>query len=71
MLCLSRNEDQSVIISFGGVRVRVVPIKIENNRVTLGFEAPRSVAIHREEVQALIDEDAIQTAWGEVAPQKG
>ncbi len=51
MLALSRKVNQGIV--FGGPG-RVVVLKISENKVCLGFEADRSVAIHRDEVAATI-----------------
>ena len=47
MLVLSRGPDQAIVI---GDSIRVVVVEIRGDVVRLGFEAPRVVAIHREEV---------------------
>lgn len=47
MLVLSRKENEGIVIG-DGIVVRV--IAIEDGKVRLGIEAPRTVSIHREEV---------------------
>lgn len=47
MLVLSRKECESIII---GDNIKVTILKIEGNNIRLGFEAPKDIAIHREEV---------------------
>jgi carbon storage regulator len=47
MLVLSRKIGEAIIIE-GGIKVTVVEIR--GDRVRLGFEGPREVAIHREEI---------------------
>jgi carbon storage regulator len=54
MLCLSRKKDEKVVIGgTGGGTVQV--LEIQGDKVRLGFDFPKSVPVHREEVQAQID----------------
>lgn len=55
MLVLSRKERESVIV---GDDVRVTVVAISGNKVRLGFEAPSSVVIHREEFWLEIQTEA-------------
>ena len=52
-LILTRRIGESLIIG-GEVTVRVLSVK--GNQVRLGVEAPRDVAVHREEIAARIRE---------------
>ena len=36
-------------------RIRVTAVDTRNNRVRIGFEADRSISIHREKVQQRVD----------------
>lgn len=54
MLVLSRDVDQAIVIG-GLVTVRV--IEIRGGHVRLGIDAPRQVAVHREEIQSQIAEE--------------
>jgi carbon storage regulator len=47
MLVLSRKAGESIIIG-GGVKLTVVEVR--GDRVRIGFEGPREVPIHRQEV---------------------
>ena len=47
MLVLTRKLREKVLI---GNSIRVMVVAIEGGRIRLGFEAPREVAIHREEI---------------------
>jgi len=47
MLVLSRKVDEQIII---GDNIRVTVVSIRGNQVRLGFEAPTSVPIFREEL---------------------
>ena len=52
MLVLSRLPDESVIIDVGGkiIRVTILEIRPNSNKVRIGFTADKEVIIHREEV---------------------
>jgi carbon storage regulator len=52
MLILSRKVGQSIVIN-GNVVVKVV--RVEGDQIKLGIDAPREIAVHREEIQAEID----------------
>lgn len=54
MLVLSRKVGEKIII---GPNASVTIIEIHGDRVRLGFEAPRCVAIHREEVHRRIQRE--------------
>lgn len=51
MLVLSRKRDESIFI---GDTVEIVVVEIQGDRVRLGINAPRDVAVHRSEVYAEI-----------------
>ena len=53
MLVLSRQKDQSITI---GADVRVTIVDIRGDKVRLGIEAPRELAVHRHEVFEAIAE---------------
>jgi len=57
MLVLSRQRDECVIIGEGEDAVKVQVVDIRGDKVRLGFEAPKSVKIHREEVYNKIHEE--------------
>jgi len=47
MLVLSRQKDQSIII---GDDIEITVVAIRGDKVSLGINAPRSIAVHRKEV---------------------
>jgi carbon storage regulator CsrA len=53
MLVLSRSTSEKVVIDFGGVLVTVVVVEVDtfHRRVRLGFKAPPSVSVDREEIR--------------------
>lgn len=59
MLILSRRANQSIVISDDIV---VTVLEIRGDQVRLGIRAPRSVTVHREEVQREIMEENRQAA---------
>ena len=54
MLVLTRRCGESVTI---GPDIRVVVLGLKSGQVRLGIEAPPTVAVHREEVHARIQEE--------------
>ncbi|MEO2033764.1 MAG: carbon storage regulator CsrA [Planctomycetaceae bacterium] len=52
MLVLSRQCDQTIVI---GDSIRITIVDVRGDKVRLGIDAPRDIAVHREEVY-----DAIQ-----------
>lgn len=64
MLVLSRMQNESVIISGAKpddeVRVVLVDVRDAGKKVRLGFEAPKHVAINRDEIQRRIDREAVE-----------
>lgn len=51
MLVLSRKKNESIVI---GENVVVTVIDIRGDKVRLGIEAPKEVAVHRKEVMEAI-----------------
>ena len=47
MLVLSRKANETICI---GLDIRVTVIEVRGDKVRLGFDAPRNIAIHREEI---------------------
>lgn len=47
MLVLTRRRGQAILI---GDDVKIVVLEVSGDQIRLGVEAPRSVAVHREEV---------------------
>jgi carbon storage regulator len=56
MLVLTRMRDEKIVITTpDGIRITLMVIAIRCDKVRLGIEAPKDVAVHREEVQNQID----------------
>jgi carbon storage regulator len=70
MLVLSREIGEKVIATIGGQRLEicVVDVNRRNGRVRLGFEAPRNVIVHREEVDLAIAEEVAEAVKKPAAP---
>jgi carbon storage regulator len=60
MLVLSRKKNEGIVFDGPG---RVIVVEIRGDKVRLGFEAERSVTVHRQEVA-----DAIEREAGERKP---
>lgn len=50
MLVIGRREGQSAVIADGESKITVYVLEIRNNYVKLGFEAPKGLPVHRNEV---------------------
>jgi len=58
MLVLTRYPGESIIItSASGCRIEISIIDVRGDKVRLGIEAPRSVTVHRKEIQQRIDNE--------------
>ena len=57
MLVLSRKKNEKVFI---GDDIVVTVVEIKGDKVRIGFEAPREVPVHREEVYHLIQQEESQ-----------
>jgi len=57
MLVLSRNLGKKVIIDTSDGPITVMPLSAHGVQVKLGFEGPRSVSIHREEIHEKIKQE--------------
>ncbi len=65
MLVLSRKTGERICI---GEDIEVTIISVQGDRVRLGFNAPRSVCIHRAEVQRRIDQERLLDCQPAAAP---
>jgi len=59
MLVLSRKKNESIVIDD---RIVITVIEIRGDKVRLGIEAPRDVAIHRHEVYEALKKMALEDA---------
>lgn len=62
MLVLSRKKDEEIVFELleampAGTRIVVTQVDIRGDKSRFGITAPKSVAVHRGEVQAAIDHD--------------
>lgn len=57
MLVLTRQKDEQVVV---GNQVLIQVIEIRGDKVRLGIDAPRSVSVHRAEVQEAINDNLRQ-----------
>ena len=67
MLVLSRQRDEVVVIldPATGERVEVIVVDIRGDKVRLGFDAKRSIQVHRKEVMAAIEREQATLFSGE------
>lgn len=63
MLVLSRQKDESIMI---GDDVEITIVDVRGDKVRLGINAPRNIAVHRKEIYL-----AIQKEKGEQAAHTG
>jgi carbon storage regulator len=66
MLVLTRKPEQSLVF---GDSITVTVLAIEGDRVKLGIQAPRDVAVLRQEVQAQLQAANTQAAARRVNPR--
>ena len=58
MLVLARHAGEGAVIELeDGRRIRVAVVEVSGGHVRLGFDAPATIAINREEVQGRIDRE--------------
>ena len=57
MLVLSRQKDESIMI---GDDVEITIVDVRGDKVRLGINAPRSVAVHRKEIYLAIQKEKEQ-----------
>ena len=54
MLVLSRKRDEAIVI---GDSIVVTVVELRGDKVRLGFEAPKEVPIHRQEIHEAIERE--------------
>ncbi len=59
MLILTRKSGESINI---GEEIKITILEIKGNQVRVGIQAPRNVAVHREEIYQLIKKQNILAA---------
>ncbi len=58
MLILTRRPGESIIIELPtGQQIQVVVLGVKGNQVRIGTEAPKEIAVHREEIAQRIREE--------------
>lgn len=51
MLVLSRHRDEEIVVVLpDGQKLIIMPVDIRGDKVRLGIDAPKSIAIHRREI---------------------
>ena len=65
MLVLSRRKGEAVVIGDG---IKVTVIDVRGDQIRLGIDAPRSIAVHREEVyEQVLAENAAAASSADAA----
>jgi carbon storage regulator len=59
MLILTRKLGESIAI---GENIKIVLLEIKGKQIRIGIEAPANIAVHREEIYRIIQEQNIQAA---------
>ena len=59
MLVLSRKKNESIII---GENIVVTVVEVRGDKVRLGFDAPKEVSVHRQEVYEAIKRGEVPRA---------
>jgi len=59
MLVLSRKKDEAIVI---GDSIRITVVDIQGDKVRLGIEAPRELAVYRQELYEAIREENLRAA---------
>ena len=67
MLILTRKLGESITI---GDAIRITIVSVEGSQVRLGIDAPREIAVHREEVYGRIQEENRRAAMAKRADLK-
>jgi carbon storage regulator len=58
MLVVSRRRDETVVVTLpDGNRIVFSVVDIRGDKVRLGIEAPKSIPVHRGEIQEAIDRE--------------
>jgi carbon storage regulator len=61
MLVLSRQRDQTIVI---GDNIRITIVDVRGDKVRIGIDAPRDVAVHREEIYDAIQREVTEKKAG-------
>lgn len=67
MLCLSRRKSERIHITAGVHRITITVCELRGPKVRLGIDASKEVVIHREEIQEIVDREAIQREKGDAS----
>ncbi len=68
MLILTRRVGETLMI---GDEVTVTVLGVKGNQVRIGVNAPKDIAVHREEIYERIKREQEGTAHGAAQPQAG
>lgn len=66
MLILTRRNGESLMV---GDEVKITVLSIKGNQVRIGIDAPKEIAVHREEIYLRIQQEQAEQAAPESANQ--
>jgi carbon storage regulator len=62
MLVLTRQKEQKIIVEIGGQRMTITVADVRGDKIRLGFDAPASFKIYRQEIyDAVLEENRAST----------
>ena len=56
MLVLTRRINESIIMDVGDVQILVKVVQVKGKQIRLGFECPKHVKVHRQELMGNLKE---------------
>ncbi|HOB19797.1 MAG TPA: carbon storage regulator CsrA [Candidatus Atribacteria bacterium] len=63
MLVVTRRQDEGIVINGD---IRVVVLGVEDGKVRLGIEAPKSVKVYRDEIYEAVKQENKQAALADI-----
>ncbi|HPT78058.1 MAG TPA: carbon storage regulator CsrA [Candidatus Atribacteria bacterium] len=64
MLVVTRRQDEGIVINGD---IRVVVLGVEDGKVRLGIEAPKSVKVYRDEIYEAVKQENKQAALADIS----
>ncbi len=68
MLVLTRKENEAIVLHVGNEVISVTVLSVSGDRVRIGVKAPKSIPVHRAEVQRRIHGQGFQPSEVASAP---
>ena len=67
MLILTRRTGQTIMVGEGPQQITITVLGVKGNQVRIGINAPKSIAVHREEIYERIRDEA-SSGYAKEAP---